>query len=170
MSYDWFRGIQAGLLWGASQIPLVSIPAGDSYVRCRFRWGFYADTSTSTDLAFVSQNLLTFGLVTTIGNLTEPVPNPRTQAGNQAPPAQRWLYWETRAPVITAIDAAGSLVTWQDSGSSEMTETQAQVKAPIMPSGDSLNLWASIAQPFSWDPSGSAQIWFGWEVLVKIPL
>jgi hypothetical protein len=167
MPFEWFRGTQAGLLWGVNGEILVQVLQGVTYSRARFRWGFYGDTSTSVDLNFVSQNLMSFGLVTTIGNLTEPVPNPRTQSGNQSPPAQRWLYWETRAPVITAIDAGGSLVTWQDSGSSELTDTRAQVKAPAMASGDSLNLWASFAPAFSWDPSGSAQIWYGWEVLIK---
>lgn len=167
MGYVWLRGIQASSAWQVGNAELVSISAGETYVRYRFRWGFYADTPVVTNMSSVANNLLTWGLVTTIGNGTETVPNARTASGNASPPAERWLYWETRAPIVGSISEDAGVIAWRDSGSSELTDSKGQVLAPPMIGGDSLNLWASWAAPFAWDLEGSTVVWFGWEVLVK---
>lgn len=169
MSFVWVRGTNASSLWFADTQAIGAMSAGETLVRARFRWGFYGDTAFMTDLNAVSNNIRSWGIVTTIGNGTETVPNARTAANNASPPAQRWVYWETRAPTISAVDVAGNYVAWRDSGSSEMTESRGQVKAPNMSPGDQMNIWVSQAAAFSWDPSGSTTTWFGWEILIKIP-
>lgn len=168
MAFTWSRGVQAAQSYEFGFIRLVALTAGQTIVRNRFRWGFYADTTPLVDLLFVSENVMSFGLVTTIGDGTEAVPDARANSGDIDPPAQRWLYWETRAPIVTTLSQADGLVTWRDSGSTELTESRGMVKAPTMPGGSTLNLWASWSAPFAWDSSGSAQLWFGWEVLVKV--
>jgi hypothetical protein len=168
MAYVWNRGTNTSDLWFANVNPIAAMSAGQTLVRCRFRWGFYADTSTMVDLTAVSTNIMSWGIVTTIGNGTETVPNARTAAGDASPPAQRWLYWETRAPIIASFDQAGGVVTWRDSGATEETSTRGMVKAPAMAPGDQLNIWFSYAAAFSWDPSGSTNVWTGFETLIKL--
>jgi hypothetical protein len=121
------------------------------------------------DIQSYTSNLISFGLVTTIGNGTETPPNARTQSNNQAPPIERWLYWETRQmqPAVISID--GGVITWRDSGSTEQTDTHAEVLATGMADDDTLNLWASWAAPSTWDPTGVAQVWLGASVLYKTP-
>lgn len=166
-SYSWLRGINAEP-WGEVQWQLLdSLSAGVTLRRIRFRWGFYGDTAANADLAFVSANLMTLGFVTTIGDGTETPPNPRSESNDADPPTQRWVYWETRAPVATAVDVAGGLVTWKDSGSTEETSTRGQVLATGLPSGDFLNVWVVTAAPYTWDPSGSAVIWYAWSMLLS---
>lgn len=168
MTFVWGRGTNASDIWFANIIPIAALAAGQTLVRCRFRWGFYADTQTTVDLAGVSNNIMSWGIVTTIGNGTETVPNARTNSGDASPPAQRWLYWETRAPVVSSFDQAGNVVTWRDSGATEETQTRGMVKAPNMAPGDQLNVWISYAAPFDWDTTGSSVMWTGFETLTKI--
>ena len=167
MGTSWTRGIDASSSWLAGVNGMVALSAGQTLLRVRFRWGFYADTAILTDLAFVSENLMTWGIVTTIGNGTETVPNARTASGDADPPSERWIYWETRAPTVAAISNGAGMVAWRDSGSTEETSTKGQVLAPTMPAGDSLNVWASWAAPFNWDSSGTGVIWYAFSALIK---
>jgi hypothetical protein len=155
------------MAWAGGALLIGRLAAGQTYVRTHFRWGFYADTSLTTDLAAASANIFSMGLVTTIGDTTETVPNARTSTGDAAPPSRRWIYLETRAPVVTAIDSAGGLATWRDSGSSERTDTRGQVLAPAMPGGSTLNLWFSWAAAGNWDATGTASPWLGYSLLYK---
>lgn len=169
-TFSWTRDFGVSLNYQVGSFLLARIPFGDSYDRVRIRWGFTGDSSATTDLNAIAQNILSFGLVTVKGNGTETPPNARTQSGNVAPPTQRWLYWETRGPVMSAVDVAGNLVAWRDAGSSEPTETRAQVLAPIMIVGQQLDLWASWAAASPWDTSGSVCVWVGFSILVRTPL
>ncbi len=168
MTYVWNRGTNTSDIWFANIGALAAMSAGQTLVRCRFRWGFYADSAITADLAAISTNIMTWGIVTTIGDGTEPVPNARTNSGDASPPAQRWLYWETRAPVVSALDQVGGVVTWRDSGATEETQTRGMVKAPNMAPGSQLNIWFSYAAPFDWDASGSSIMWTGFETLIKL--
>lgn len=167
MTFAWRRdtGTSSSLPVGSSW--LHAIPAGQTYIRCRFRWGFYGDSSILTDLGAISSNIVTFGLVTTIGNGSETPPNARSGSGDVSPPTERWIYWETRAPVISAISHDAGVVAWRDAGSTEQTDTKGQVLATGLPGGDTLNLWASWASVSSWDSSGSFNLWFGISMLTK---
>jgi hypothetical protein len=113
----------------------------------------------------VQSDLLTFGLVTTIGNGTEAVPNALSASGDAAPPTQRWLWWETRQPVAVAIDQAAGVMSWRDSGPQEAVDAKAQVLATGIPGGDTLNLWASWAGQYAWESSGHVVIWVSTAVL-----
>lgn len=147
-----------------------AIPAGARYVRCRFRWGFYGDTPFEVDLQSYAAIQITMGLVTTYGNGTEAVPNPVTQSNDQAPPANRWIYWETRSAYVTAMSQGGGVVTWRDTGSTEETDTKAQVKAAAPPPGESLNLWATWATSLDWSgDAGNSSIWITMSDLAFYP-
>lgn len=127
---------------------------------------FYGDTPVEFDLQQTAANIITFGLATTIGNGSETPPDPRTQSGDVAPPTQRWIYWETRAPIVTALSADAGIATWRDSGSTEPTDTKAQVLAQGLPGGDTLNLWAIWRPALGWDPAGSFALSLGISMLV----
>jgi hypothetical protein len=160
MTDTWTRTVQANLSYTSGTSLIVSVPRGSTLLRVHFGWGFYGDTSSTADLAAVSTNLQVMGLVTTVGNGTETAPNARTASGNASPPTQRWIYWEGRAPKIAAFTSGGMIALWQDSGSQEPVQTKGMVSAKTIPSGDTLNLWASWAAAGTWDATGTAQVWY----------
>jgi hypothetical protein len=144
-----------------------AIANGNSYLRVHLRWGFHLDSPTMINIENVCSNLVTLGLATTVGNGTETRPNARTGSGDQAPPTQRWIYWETRAPVVTAIDDAAGVITYRDSGPTEPTDTKGQVLATGLPAGDSLNLSSIWAPAAAFDSSVNATLWVSMSILRK---
>lgn len=145
-----------------------AIAAGNSYIRNHIRWGFYLDCPVTADLSAIAGNIVSFGLVTNVANGPGTPPNARTQSADQAPPTQRWIYWETRAPVLTAIDAASGVASWRDSGATEPTDTKGQVLATGIPPGDSLNLHTSWAWAEAFDSSVNGVFWWSVSILTKI--
>lgn len=145
-----------------------AISAGDSYMRVHLRWGFHLDAPDTTDIESICSNLVTLGLVTTIGNGSETRPNARSGSGDAAPPTQRWIFWETRAPVVSAIDHAAGVMTFRDSGSTEPTDTKGQVLATGIPGGDSLNLSSVWASASAFDATINPVIWVSMSILRKV--
>ena len=145
---------------------MASIPAGLTISRIRFSWGFYIDTPALDDMSNVAFNTMVLGLVTTVGNGSETVPNPRLNPGDAAPPTQRWLWWETRNPVVTAVSEGANVITWRDSGPQEPTDAKGQVLATGIPSGDTLNLWASWAAAYGPDANSTHVVWAGASILI----
>lgn len=149
---------------------MCAIPSGSTYRRVRWSWGFSGDTADTVDMSLIRSNFLVMGLVTTIGNGGEAVPTPVSTPNDVAPPTQRWLWWEPRQPVATAVDHAAGVITWRDSGVQEIPDVKVNVLATGIPAGDTLNLWASWqAETSSWDPSGAADVWVGTSVLYHTP-
>lgn len=169
MTYTWRRQVFTSSNYLSSAVWLDARSAGVKYVRARFRWGFYGDTAITTDYVSVASNLSVFGLCTTIGDGTETPPNPLTHGADVDPPTQRWIYWEARAPVVTAIDNGAGVTTWRDSGATEETDVKVQVLATGLPPGDTLNLWAVWAAPAGWDASGTAALWLSMSNLTYAP-
>ena len=160
MTGTWVRTVQANLSWTTGSNKIAAISPGNTLLRIHFGWGFYGDTSTTTNLEDVSQNLMVMGLVTTVGNGSETPPNARTSSSDVSPPTQRWVFWEARAPRIAAHDSSGGVALWQDSGGQEPVQTKGMVSAKTIPSGDFLNVWASWAAAAAWDASGNVNLWF----------
>lgn len=156
----WVRTVQANLGWTSGSHLIASVPRGDTLLRVHFGWGFYGDTSLTTDLQAVSQNLQVMGIVTTVGNGSETPPNARTASGDVAPPTQRWVYWEGRGPRLADVDSTAELAFWQDSGAQELVDTKGMVSGKSIPSGDTLNVWASWAAAAAWDSTGNVNLWF----------
>lgn len=169
MGYSWVRSISGSNSYDQGTALLGRLNPGQSYVRVHFRWGVYGDTTAITDIEAVASNAISFGLVTTIGDTTETVPNARTGSDDVAPPTQRWIYWETRLVVPTIISVDAGVIIYADSGSTEPTDTKGQVLATGFSSPDTLNLWASWAAEFAWDTSGIARVWLAASVLYKTP-
>ncbi|MDE3076166.1 MAG: hypothetical protein KGJ86_12130 [Chloroflexota bacterium] len=169
MGLAWVRSIALSENFEQDGTLLGKLNAGQTYVRVHLRWGAYGDTTDRIAISDVASNLITFGLVTTIGDGTELVPSARDQPNDADPPSQRWIYWETRQMLPAAVSPDAGVITWRDSGPTEPTDTKGQVLAPNMGIGDTLNLWAVWQAPFPWDPSGTAQVWLGASVLYKTP-
>jgi hypothetical protein len=163
----WIRDTWTAGSYNAGSQLLASIAAGDTLLRVHLRWGIVGDTSIDIDYAFQATNIITLGLCTTVGDGTEHAPNARTQAADQDPPTQRWVYWETRGIRPTYLDTSVGSVGWIDTGSSEPTDTKGQVLATGIPAGQTLNLWASWASAFDWDSSGSVTLWGGASILTS---
>lgn len=171
MANTWTRKLFAPLAWSnsAQHQLIASVSSGDTILRARYGWGFTGCTSTDVDAASIASNWCTAGLVTTVGNGTESVPDPVTQSADQDPPTQRWLWWETRTPQVIVFDAGNGIAWFQGSAPQEADDSHGQVLAAGLPSGDTLNLWFSWKSHSAWDDTGRAQIWLGISVLVKSP-
>ena len=167
MTLSWVRTVRAVESYEFGSVLLGRLSNGQTYVRIHFQWGMYGDTATTVDMDAVASNLQVMGLVTTFGNGTETPPNPISTPNDVDPPTQRWLWWETRAPVPRAMDQSAGIVMWTDSPPPEPTDIKAQVLATGVPGGDELDLWASWASGGAWDNTGSAHVWVSASVLYK---
>jgi hypothetical protein len=165
----WNRSFQAQTNYDLGTVLLCSIPSGSTYRRVRFSWGFVAATPTLVDIENITFAIITLGLVTTIGNGSETVPNAVTAAHDAAPPTQRWIWWESRVPVVSAMSNAAGMIVWRDSGPQEPTDTRSQVLATGIPGGDSLNLWASWAAGYDPWVTAPAMVWVSASVLYSTP-
>lgn len=167
MPLSWVRSLAISNFWQGGSFLLGRLSNGQTYVRVHFRWGFYGDIASIANMQATAANLNTFGIITIVGNGSETPPNPLVTPNDPAPPTQRWLYYETRAPVPRAMDNNAGVVMWTDSPTSEPTDIKAQVLATGMPAGDELDLWATWAAVAPWDSTGSAHVWLQASVLYK---
>lgn len=164
----WRRNTFVGFNMGPAFNWEDAISGGNTYLRVHIRWGFHIDSPVTTDIQNVCSNLVTFGLATTIGNGTEARPNARSGSADVAPPTQRWIFWETRAPVVSSIDNAAGVITYRDSGNGEETQTKGQVLATGLPAGDTLNLSSIWASASTFDPTINTLIWCSLSILKKV--
>lgn len=169
MTFSWVRSTAVSNSVEQGSTLLGRLNNGQTYIRVHFRWGFYGDTPDIVSYYDVAANIISFGLVTTLGDGTETPPAARLAADDEAPPTRRWIYWETRQIVPVVISEPNGLAIWRDVGSTEPTDTKGQVLATGAGGGDTLNLWASWQMPVPWGPNGNAQVWLGASVLYKTP-
>lgn len=171
MGTTWFRTGTVESLWDAGWTLLCVVPSGSTIRRIRYSWGWSGVTADTVDIGATMANTLVAGLVTVIGNGGETPPNPATASFDAAPPTQRWLSWEIRQNIVTAVDHAAGVITWRDSGPQEVPDVKVNVLATGIPVGDNLDLWFRWqSTPFvAWDPSGNAQVWVGSSVLYTTP-
>lgn len=169
MSYTWVRQIGSAQGWHSGVSLQAFIPSGSTYRRVRFSWGFTGHTDSIIALQPMMGNLLVMGLVTTIGNGSEHVPDAISESFDAAPPTQRWIWWGSRAAVPIAVDQAANVITWRDSGPDQPVDSKVNVLATGIPGGDNLNLWASWNVSNGWDASGDVEIWVSTSVLYSTP-
>lgn len=155
----WVRTIHSSLAWTSGSQILANVPRGSTLIRVHFGWGWEGTTAADAGFVAVASNLQVMGLVTTVGNGSESVPNARTASGDAAPPTQRWVYWEGRAGTLVQIDPTGTTAFWQDTRAQEPVDTKGMVSGKGIPSGDTLNLWASWAAAGDWPVSGTVDLW-----------
>jgi hypothetical protein len=155
----WVRTVLGDLAWQSGHVQLAAVPRAYTLLRVHFQWGFEGYASALSEFGNSTMNVQVMGICTTVGTGTEAVPNARTQSGNQAPPTQRWIYWEARAPVVKTYSEAAELVTYSSSLAGEPTDTKAMVSAKTIPAGQTLNVWASWAAATAWDQTGSVHMW-----------
>lgn len=156
----WVRTVQAGLTWTSGSSLIASVPRGSTLVRTHFAWGFNGNTRSSAAAIDTSDNIQVMGIVTTVGNGTETVPNARTAAGDAAPPTKRWIYWEGRAPNVVAWPGGEDLALWADSGPQAPVDTKGMVSAKTIAAGNTLNVWASWAAGGVWEANGQVNLWY----------
>lgn len=156
----WVRTVQASLPWSSSASKIASVPRGSTLIRIRFGWGFWIDAPTGQDMIVLAMNIMVLGIVTTVGNGTEAIPDPRINPGDQAPPTQRWLYWEGRAAYLQAYDSADTVMVYRDSPPQEAVDIKAMVSAKTIPAGDTLNVWASWNPGFAFTGQANGYLWY----------
>lgn len=170
MGYNWYRVLNRAQFYDVGWLWQCAIGNGSTYRRIRWSWGFAGNTADTVDMHAIQANLLVAGLCTTIGNGGEVPPHPITTSGDVASPTQRWVWWEARQPIATAIDHEAGLISWRDSGCQEVPDVQVPVLANGIPGGETLNLWFSWQSTSgAWDPSGSLEIWVATSTLYRTP-
>lgn len=167
MATSWRRVYTSSTVWTGGSFWMHAIPAGETLLRIRFSYGFYLDTPVVLDMQNIAFNLFNWGIATTVGNGTETPPDANTSTGDAAPPTQRWLWWETRQPVVTAIDEAAGVIAWRDSGPQDRQDARGQVLAAGIPAGDTLNVWASWSGQYGLPSEANLCIWMFASMLVK---
>lgn len=166
MAVSWTRTVQANFGFATGSSKVASIPQGNTLLRVRFGWGFYGTTSNTASITAIAQNIMVFGLVTLASTDEATIPNPRTNPTDPDPPLSRWLWWEGRAPDISAYSDDGGLIAWRDSRLQEAADGKGMVAGNVG-DGDTLDLWASWSPADVWDTSGSAYLWFWASVAYK---
>ena len=161
----WIRTVASDLTWTSGSSQIAAVPRGSTLLRVHFAWGFNAHTRSSAAAYDVERNIQVMGLVTTHGATPPTVPNARTQAGDQAPPVDRWIYWEARAPVVAAWPGHEDLVLWNDSGPQAPVDTKSMVSAKTITAGQSLYVSASWAAAGAWESNGRVNLWY-WAALL----
>lgn len=156
----WTRTQEQGLTYSDGHFKLAAISPGDTLIRVHMQWGLVGTSTLETSIAGLGSNLITMGLVTTVGDGTETPPAAQSASSDANPPTERWIYWETRTPVVSAISKRADLVAWRDSGPQEAVDTKGMVSAKTVPAGQYLNLWASWQALGGWTPTGEVNIWF----------
>lgn len=167
----WNRVQQSSPSYDVGWFGMDNVGEGSTIKRIRWSWGFAGVTADTVSIDTIMENYLIVGLVTTIGNGLETPPNPRDAAIDAAPPTQRWLWWEVRQPIVTAVDHAAGVITWRDSGAQEVPDVRTQVLATGIPGGEFLNLWFTwqAVTGAGWDASGAQHIWCVCSTLTNTP-
>lgn len=107
---------------------IVQLNPGQTLLRTHFGWGIGGFSPARENPQNIMNSGIVFGLVTADQGSTPPTPI--VHPGDVARPRQRWLWMETRYPVVTAIMGDGDLVTWTDSRQGEPTDTKGEVAVP----------------------------------------
>lgn len=160
MATTWYRSAFLLNPVGPTQWLLATLETGQTLKRIRFTWGSTTVVGSYSDLISLIGAPVLFGIVTTIGDGLEPVPDPAFEAGDANPPAERWLWYEGRAMYPTAFSQSStgtSIATTEPA--SEPGDVKAMVRAPVMAEGDFLHVWAVGSSDFTWP---SAIDWFTW--------
>lgn len=156
----WVRTVQADLAWTAGHSLIASVPLGSTLERVHFGWGFNGNTRATSAASDTEHNLQVMGVVTTVGNGTEHVPNARTESADAAPPAQRWIYWEARPPRLVGFSDGADLFMWADNGPQAPVDTKGMVSAKTIGAGNTLNVWASWAANGAWESNAYVNLWY----------
>lgn len=169
MAFRWIRSQRGAGTWSTTQqnVLLASLAAGETLIRSRIFWGVSGWTSTNTDVGTMMANWLASGLVTTVGNGTEAVPDVILHPENASPPTQRWVYVESRHVRPTVFDATNRIAIWADTGPQEPPDSKGEVLATGLPAGDTLNVWWTTKAEFSWDAEGGAIVFASIVLAIK---
>lgn len=99
MARTWIRnrGV-ADISANPADIDLVSIPVGTTLLRIHAALRVVMTITGFNDHAEIEATHLVAGIYTTL-TVGGAILNPATQSADQAPPLQRWLWWEQLSPV-----------------------------------------------------------------------
>jgi len=168
-TYTWFRQ-QSWFFSQSGWQLLTSLVSGQTLTRIRFDWSGSCSAESYTDLYSAKGEMIMFGLCTTIGDGNETPPLPADDGADQDPPAQRWIWWEGRSTYIDAYSQSSSgTSSLATKAPGEIPDAKAQVRAPDMPAGQALNVWATMETDASWPSQVTPYVQFWTSVLVRTP-
>lgn len=151
MTTTWYRQAFTTNDVGPTTWLLATLSVGQTLKRIRFTWSGTTVVDSYSDLVSLIGAPILFGIVTTIGDGLEDVPDPAFEPGDANPPAERWLWYEGRAMYPTAYSQSSTgtnIVTTVPA--SEPGDVRAMLRAPAMDAGDFVHVWVSTSADFSW--------------------
>lgn len=162
----WVRGNSAGSSLAFGWTLMATVPRGSVLRRVRFTWNILATTSTLYSAPDIMDTVVASGVVTGYPDVSYTPPNPLTAPGDVAPPVERYLWWECRGlRPRTWGSLFDDVVTWEDTGPTEPTDSRAQVTAST-PVGDNLGVFWTLAGSRSDFPgAGYIRTHLSWSVL-----
>lgn len=166
ITYTWVRGYTSGTGLQVAFEQLAAIPRGGVLKRLHYGWRCTAITSTLYSAPDIMDTDIAVGALTGYPAGSYTPPNALTSPDDVAPPVQRYIWWEVRKlrPVTWGANE-DDVVTWEDSGPIEHTDTHSQVTASV-PAGDSLGVYLSWAPNRTDFPSaGYISVAMWWSLL-----
>jgi len=168
-TYTWIRQ-QCSYYSLSDSTLLTSLVSGQTLTRIRFDWSGSCSAESYTDLYAAKGEMIMFGLVTTIGDGSEIPPYPLDGGADVAPPAQRWIWWEGRSTYVDAYSQSSSgTSSLATKAPGEIPDAKAQVRAPAMPAGQALNVWAVMQVDATWPDVVTPYVQCWTSVLVRTP-
>jgi hypothetical protein len=163
-TYTWVRTQFYNKPLSATGITLCTITPGNTLSRIHFGWGISGYSQISENPQNVMNAGVVLGLISMIG--ATPPPSPISSPTDPSRPQSRWLWIETRHPVINAIRGGSDIAIWSDSPRSSPTDTKAQVANPNG-SGHNLVVYASYDVELSYPSYGNWSLFFWANCLIE---
>jgi hypothetical protein len=175
----WYRsGASLFDPWDGSHTLIASLLPGNTLLRLHFgisliAWVTPQALDNQFDLTVEVQQGCCVGIITTIGDTTEAVPFATAPVSDAARPTQRWLYWRTIYPRWRdSMIFVGQTQALDYADLAEELDTHAQVVAPAMAPGQTLNVWLRTNSIYAapWTTTAGTDIGRGaawWGALVR---
>lgn len=128
----WSRVWATEQAWDVGNIPIAILNPGETLARVHFGFRFTGVTSNEQDMRALADDFLAFGVVTQNSATGPTPPNALTQALDQNPPLERWVWWGTTQmrPAVYGSEHP-DVVIWCTDMTAIVGDTQGQVKANI---------------------------------------
>lgn len=166
MTATWIRGAFQGTGLQVASEKIAVIPRGSILRRIHYGWRASGVTSTRYSALDIMDTLIAVGIITGYPDTSYVVPNAYSAPNDVAPPLERYLWWEVRQlRAVTWGSNQDDVVTWEDTGPVEPTDTRGVVNASTPP-GDNLGVFMSWAPTRTDFPgAGYVQTSGWWSVL-----
>jgi hypothetical protein len=164
--YTWVRSWTTVAALANQSAKMAVVPRGSVLRRVHYGWSMMGTTSTLYSAPDIMDTVIGVGVITGFPDTSYVPPNPLVTPGDPAPPTNRWIWWENRWLRPRTWGAHDDdVVTWEDTGPIESTDTHSLVLANT-PAGQNLGVflsWGTTRTDFT--AAGYARVSAWWSIL-----